>query len=174
MTLNARPGGEPAARRSWLEQQVGADKVPIDVTEKDLAPAKFAALSKRIVLAEIQDLLSQRNGVLGGDERLNYQTLFNFRYADGVEMVTAGGIISRAADQNLLERCRFAELQFVTDDAEFRIEVPDLSFREVREIDAKLPQLVVKDLEHLSISDTDISNYATLYRYFPSFAEAEL
>ena len=175
VTVNAHPErGTDEQRLEALRDRVGAGKVPHDVDPKRLAGWDLAALSRRIIAAEIERTLVERNGARPAADHLRYKQLFNFNYKDGARMMTTGGLVYDVGQECLVRRyCGFEQLDFVREGAEaYEIVVPNLTFREMRHIDRQLPvglgQAVVAP-----IKSKDIEAYRAIYRYFPRFVEAE-
>ena len=67
----------------------------------------------------------------------------------------------------------------------FKIIVPNLTYREIYALDVLLPYYIdiatgkinedtLKNISLPNLSSEDIINYAKVYRYFPTFAEATL
>jgi len=90
-------------------------------------------------------------------------------------MMTVGGLIFRTRDEGKVRRCRFEDLEFVRsgEDA-YRIEVPNLTFRELHHLESRLPLSGSGAKSIKSLSAEDIERYSRVYRYFPKFTEAEL
>lgn len=169
------PGTDMAAKRlNDLKSRLGKDRVPNTIEGSTLAKWGMASAYQQIIHNEIAATLSNRNGALSAEGRVAYQQLFNFRYADGVRMVTVGGIFLNAADRRALTAKHFKDLEFIrTDQTDYMIETPLLTLREIRYLDERLPRSA-PDVTHPSwIPETERRKYGRLYRYFPSFSEVE-
>jgi hypothetical protein len=108
--------------------------------------------------------------------KLQYHQLFNFRYSDGRQMMTVGGIFSPldADGKSNISHFGFKDLDFVQlDDASFEIEAPKLTLREIRDLNRALPCADLRTIP-VPIPDGDKQLYERIYRYFPTFTEAEL
>ena len=175
VSVNAHPdGGKDEKRLAALRGRVGADKVPHDVDAKRLGGWDLAALYRRIIKAEIESTLSGRNGARSPNAHLRYKQLFNFNYRDGARMLTTGGLVYDVGQEHLVGYCGFEQLDFVRDGADaYEIVVPNLTFREMRHVDAQLPPTSGQEL-HAPIEAEDLEAYKAIYRYFPRFVEAEL
>ena len=89
-------------------------------------------------------------------------------------MATVGGIIYDEGQEAVVNSCAFEQLDYCKGGMEpYQIRVPNLTLKELRHIDSKIP-LVENDKAELPIPPADIDRYLSLYRYFPLFAEAEL
>jgi hypothetical protein len=180
VTLPADPGPievnvDMAAKRlNDLVSRLGKDKVPKDILGSALAKWGMAMVYRRIIQNEVEQALHNRNGALSSEARTVYQQLFNFHYADGVKMVTAGGIFLDTADKRALRARHFKDLEFIRgSDDPYMIETPLLTQREIRYLDERLP----RSAPHVSrpdwIPEEERKKYGRVYRYFPSFSEVE-
>lgn len=176
VTVNARPDEFEGntARLPQLIQRVGEDKVPNGILERDLASWGSAAVARRIINNEIHAALRERNGTLPQPNQIEYRQLFNFRYADGAKMLTVGGLLYERAQQPNVEKCDFRSLDFVRLGASpCLIEVPNLTYKEIRHLNSQLPRTKRKRLTSPKVPSRDIKRYAATYRHFPHFAEME-
>jgi hypothetical protein len=90
-------------------------------------------------------------------------------------MLTTGGLIYDEGQSALVDQCSFGDLSFIRDeDDEYRIEVPCLTYKEIRALDEQLPTSGGHVLSLPSVKQSDIEKYEKIYRYFPAFAEANL
>jgi hypothetical protein len=150
---------------------LGAERVPHDLATKDLLGKGTGALFRRILLSEIDDALAARNAVLPAGQAVKYRQIFNFRYEDGVQMMTIGVVFYDAGQGVLLELCGFDELPFIRRDEEvFDIRIPKLTPIEVKRLERQLPLEGARTLERGPIPERDATQYARLYRYFPNIA----
>jgi len=172
------PGKEddPDKRVSWLKECLG-EKVPAGIRKKDLVGWGTAKVYRTIIDNEIRKTLSERNGTLPEERQIQYKQLFNFEYEDSkdAKMLTAGGLLYETRHGPLLEKSAVELLPFIRSDEEpFQIEVPNLTLHEIRHLDKFLPKTPAKRLRGCPIPEIDVNRYSNLYRYFPSFVEAEL
>lgn len=178
VTVDAQPGEDKEKgldRLQRLEQSVGRAKVPGGVRKKDLAKWGTATVSRRIIDNEVRQQLHARSGALPAARKVQYRQLFNFHYADGAKMLTVGGMIYENGQTDQVDRSAFENLAFIRDGIEpFLIEAPVLTYRELRHLDSQLPRDSDSVLDAPGVPDNDVENYRLLYRYFPTFAEAEL
>lgn len=92
-------------------------------------------------------------------------------------MLTVGGLLYNEAHIPLVDMCAFENLPFISlSNQYYLIEVPSLTMKEMRHLDKKLPSITQDALmeDNLSISAEDMRRYASIYRYFPAFAETNL
>ncbi len=178
VSTNVEPGSSdsPGTRLKNLKNKVGSDKVPIDIEDKSLRVWGTAIASQRILSNEIAQSLSIRNGLLSMEDKLHFFHLFNFHYKDGAKMLTMGGIVHDNQDRIAIQRCAFERLDFYRDqnDEPFLIEVPKLTHREIRHLDAQLPTEDPLSLDAPGIPPKQLRDYLQMYRYFPNYAEIDL
>ena len=179
VSVNSQPDIVPPEKKpeefrlKLLKRRLGKHKVPADLDPKKLAGWDIALLSRRIIDQQIRSTLLDRNGGLPTNARLRYKQLFNFHYRDGARMMTTGGLVYQVGQESIVNSCGFDQLDFVRQGEDpYEIVVPNLTFKEMRHIDAQLPA------QHMPVTapvgDDDITAYAAIYRYFPTFVEAEL
>lgn len=168
------PEERPAARLAKLRRLVGQDKVPVDVEGKGLTNWGLASVCHRIICNEIDETLSERNAGRFDAERFLYKQLFHFRYQDGARMLTTGGVVHDAGQDPQFAACSFDDLDFVrTGDGPYGISVPNLTYRELRHLDAQLPTDDEGKLHAPGVREADLRKYVATYRWFPHFTEAE-
>lgn len=186
LTMDVAPyklfdGSKDKSRYEQLLRNIGRNKIPPGVTEKDLDPQHFPKVCYEVVNNQIDQVMSIRNGVL--EIKLAYKQLFNFYYKDGSSpMLTVGGIIYSKNDENNISKCNFEKLDFIRTERKkykpYEIIVPKLTFREMRCLDRVLPiknlTSIKNNREILSIPRELRKQYSKIYRYFPNFVEAEI
>lgn len=160
-------------RLHQLIDDVGESRIPRGTEGKDLSKKDKPKVLRKIIDNEILEKMSIRNGVLPVEQKLHYQQLFNFVYEDGAQMLTVGGIIYLEEQKPLLDKCAFHDFSYVrTEEQSYTIKVPNLTFREIHYLNQHMP-LASEPLESF-IPDKEIAQYAQIYRYFPTFTEAEV
>ena len=180
ITVNAEPKpkkGEdiPGERFKTLVSKVGQARVPSEVRPKNLAKWGLAKVQCRIGTNEIQDVLNDRNAPIGSAQRLHYDQLFNFHYADGARMLTFGGLIANGADRSRFDPVGVRKLAYVrTSDDPYKIETPNLTLREIHFLDSRLPTTPSRIKDAGGLPASEVLKYRKIYRYFPSFSEVEI
>lgn len=160
-------------RLQKLVERVGEEKIP-DVGGKHLTQKGIAEVYRTIIKNEIDQTLNDRNGVLEKKHKIQYRQLFNFCYKDGAPMLTVGGLLYKEEQSKIVTECGIEDLSFVRAGTDpYLIEVPNLTYRELRYLDKYLP-LEENNEPKVPIPKKDVEKYARLYRYFPTFAEAEM
>lgn len=162
-----------------LKQMVGYERVPIDITGSDLNKKNLPSTYGKIILNEIVSALTSRNGPLEEAKKIQYEQVVNILYNDGTQMLTIGGVFYSGDDQDKFEKANFKELNFYSNNYEcFEIIAPNLTIKEIKYLDALLPDKIDKDgnvseeYKKVELPNDDIMNYAKIYRYYPTFAEA--
>jgi hypothetical protein len=121
------------------------------------------------------ETLSERNAIIPEGSKFKYGQLFNFHYSDGAKMLTLGGIFYNEGELKKVEKCRFFDSPFIKDGEDpYLIDVPNLTYREVRYLDTQLPSSNLDELKLPGIPNEEIKKYARNYRYFPNFSETEM
>lgn len=199
ITLRVEPGpeieedeyGVAKNRLERLEELLGKDKIPFQIIESyddgvpKLSPIKpkhldswgTAKVLREIVTNEIESTLVSRNSGIRKDLTLSYKQLFNFHYADGVKMLTVGGILFEDGQSHKVSSCAFERFPFISfDEKPYKIDIPFLTYRELRKLDSQLPNDDIEELKKVlpGVPEKDILSYLKIYRYFPTFAETEL
>jgi len=172
-------------RMEKLKEQVGLKRIPPGIKGIDLSKKNKSKVLRTIINREILDILLNRNGGLSNDEKIIYKQLFNFTYEDNAKMLTVGGILYETSQEKLYEECGLENLEYIrTNEDEYNIRIPSLTFREIKFLDKQIP-LLGKDGEKLDITKVDfgelkelpkedIESYIKIYRYFPNFIESEI
>jgi len=162
-------------RLRTLKHEVGEDKVPDDISGTDLAGWGTANVCRRIIFNEIEQILSTRNAGREEGNKLCYGQLFNFHYSDNAKMLTTGGLIYDEGQKNIVAQCGFTDLPFVSNgDEPYKIEAPNLTFKEIRHLDEQLPKEAGQVLSAPAVKPSDVEKYEKVYRFFPAFTEANL
>jgi len=174
VTVDAEPD-KLGSRVELLKKRVGEQKLPEGLSEAKLGGWDTANVSRRIIMNEIDATISDRNGVRQPGTKFVYKQLFNFHYADGAKMLTVGVLLYDEGQTDLVAKCGFEHLDFVkTGEEAYNIEVPSLTLKEIRHIDKQLPCEDLSQLDAPSIPPRDLERYAQIYRYFPTFVDAEI
>jgi hypothetical protein len=103
--------------------------------------------------------------------------LFNFKYKDNSPMITIGGIIAtKEVGDAVSKRVSELNLDYITADQQFVIDVPHLTVKEKLALDRMLPTALVPtiaDVEKLGfpLKQGQIDSYYKFYRFYPTFAE---
>jgi hypothetical protein len=190
VSVNAQPDGQPDDEtREKYKEETGksfdldeyrlhimkkrlTEKLPAGVTGADLRGQGVARVFRDVIHNAIMEQLSIRNALLPDKDKMHYRQLFHFRYKDGAQMLTVGGLLFRSADENVVEACDFETLPFIRNGTEhYNIKAPCLTAREIRHLNSQLPRKSLKSVRVPGVPAADIKEYADVYRFFPTFSE---
>ncbi len=170
-----------------LRKRVGREYLPADIERKNLGHKGNIPIIHEIVNDLINEVLITRNGVIPDKyDRFLYKQIFNFYYNDGTPMLTLGGILFKEKQKDIFKKANFNELGFTKPGkTPFIIEVPSLTYKEIRALDQLLPDKIDledgkvkkssgKSIKLPNLRKEDIIKYSKVYRYFPAFAETNL
>ena len=181
VTVNAEPVQlDPDVPRVLeLQNRLGRERVPPELTEEDLTQWGTARVYRRILTSHILETLAERNGGLSRENKFEFMQLFYFCYKDGSDrMLTVGGLVYEKGQSTNVAKCGFDLLSFVRDGHRRKtpclIDVPKLTYKEMRYLDRQLPRNKKGRLAVPKVPAADVKTYERIYRYFPTFAEAEL
>jgi len=140
----------------------------------------FSKKCQNIINTQIEKTIQDRNNT--SEDKIKYQQLFNFHYNDGAKMLTIGGIISDSSFDEIIPKCKFEELFFTSStDESFLIDTPNLTYREIKYLNKYISldiNKIPKDGSNKKIDSiiplNDIKKFHKIYRYFPTFTEANL
>jgi len=139
------------------------------VKKRDLAWKSLPRLFAKVLKSQFETSMTKRP-----DDVLFWQ-LFNFRYADGAQMLTVGGIIDVPEKEKQLQGSGIYDLNFIEAGEEPKlISVPPLTFREKESIDRQIDKGISLDKIDLKfeLRETLLKNYLDFYRHYPTFHEA--
>jgi hypothetical protein len=94
-------------------------------------------------------------------------------------MVTVGGLLYRKGQTPMVAKCDFDALSYVRTNhrpkcTPYEIEVPSLTYREIRHLNKQLPRTKRSRLSSPKVPTKDLKRYERIYRHFPHFAETEI
>ncbi|MBI2058411.1 MAG: hypothetical protein HYT87_01435 [Nitrospirae bacterium] len=190
VTVNAHPDAEPAKEdRETYEKETGktfdldeyrlriakellGGQLPAGTSGTDLRGQGLASVFRKVIDNVISEQISLRNSMLPLNEKVQYRQLFHFRYKDGAQMVTVGGIFFRAEEEQKFLECNFDTLPFIRASSDpCHIKAPCLTPKEIRHLNSQLPKISSGKLRVPGVPESDVKRYAEVYRYFPSFSE---
>lgn len=141
--------------------------VPFDISNQDFSSSNNHNTIKKMFTNHINKILLNRSKV---DITLEFTQLFNIVYQEnrGANMYTFGGVIhsetSEIVDLNL------SDFEFsILKDEPYRVELPNLTRREVELINSKIYTKEEELLEMKIISESDLRKYKKSYKYIPHF-----
>ncbi len=158
-----------------LSERVGSESVPHGVQVSDLAGWGTARVYRTILTNTILTTISNRSRALDEGQKLEYKQLVNFHYADGVKMLTVGGVIHSNEQTSTFQQGEFQSLKFHRPGEEaYKIEAPQLTYRELRYLDTQLPLDDCGGIDRKGIPLAHVERYSRVYRYYPTYADAEM
>ena len=104
----------------------------------------------------------------------NFYQFFNFKYADGIQMLTLGGIFTdESTCKKLVGHYKKADMSYINDGLRpFEISVPPLTPAEKMHLDQIVHKKAAKPIFEL---DAELlKNYKLFYRYYPTFSEIDM
>jgi hypothetical protein len=165
-----RPGQALHVMKKNLEH-----KMPVSLTEDDVEGWDAAVATRKIIMSQIMETISIRNYSRRNGNKFVFKQLFNFHYSDGARMLTFGGIFYEEGEHEKFLKCGFSRLPYVRETEEpYLIEVPSLTSREIRFMDAHLPTSNLEEIQVPGVKPEDIKKYSENYRFFPIFSETEM
>ena len=176
ITLNVEPPwtnvlGERAAQ---LREAVGADAVPTHIRHNaQLGGWKLGGVVRRLALEAIQEALNDRNGPLDPSSEMAFTQLFHFRHEDGAKMLTVGGVLHLAAEQQRIEDAFEDAPHLAKGEDPVEVRAPVLTPREILLLNQQLPDRTRKAVCP-GVPDSDVQAFTDFYRWYPTFRAVEL
>ena len=156
-----------------FRKEFGDERTPPHLSVLDLTGWNVARTSRVALRQEIEEALLSRNVDIPEVERLEFQQVAAFEYADGAKMTTIVGILVNGSEKTMFEACGYDELEYFRDGVDaVRIRVPNLTPKEMRHLDSLLPGLPDKE-ELAPLPPADAAYYGRFYRYLPNYASFE-
>jgi hypothetical protein len=135
-------------------------------TTADYDDASLPHAFASALLNAMHDEVSQRDG-------LDFFQLFNFRYRDGAQMLSVGGIIDRPERLNELSRTSFMEWPHLNQSTTpTQILVPPLTPLERLWLDRHVTAADPGEPPPFELDDDYLKHFATYGRYYPQYFEA--
>lgn len=165
---------------TFLTGLLGVDRYPRKYLGKKITSKLYLDILYECIINQINLIIQRRNGM--ERTKVSFHQTIHFVYQDGIRMLTIGGFLFEAEkEQAKLEKMQTCELPFYRHSNDsFVIQCPMLSLKEIQELNSHLPCKPMDErtgtfedafLNNFHIDRKDINCYASLYRYFPNFAE---
>jgi hypothetical protein len=153
-----------------LRKALGEDRIPFDLKPNSLFGPGTGRLFRSIIVQEIEETLRARNIGIHPGQHMRCRQILNFRYEDGVKMMTVAFVLYDAGQQQIFDLCGFEDLAFYrAGEDTFDIAIPKLTTREIRRLEGQMPS-ETEQLRLGAIPPKDADQYASIYRYFPNVA----
>lgn len=163
VTVNAKPKAEEDERLADLEARVGAERIPMEVTDdKDLDGAGMSDAQREILARELDAGLRKRNDSTG------FRQLVDIQYRDTTRMQTWGGVFVDPDREDAFQAAEFRSLSQVRTEGEkaLVINVPILTAREVLKLEYEMERgKSPPELGWLKASEE--RSFADLHRWYP-------
>jgi hypothetical protein len=179
ITVQCHPTGydvdAPRRNIDSLAEEIGFDRIDPTLDDTSLVGWNAAGLFRRIILNEVAVALQNVNDVRSPAQKMHFEQILHFHYKDGAQMLTVGGVLFDAGQRGLFDLCGFEGLDFVRrGDEFFKIDIPKLTRKEIRSLDAQMPLTDETALLCGTIPERDARQHMKIYRYFPHFVAADL
>jgi hypothetical protein len=176
MTCNKQLKSEKTGEIYQVEEfkEKFGSKVPFDIKSKNFSGEENHKTIRKMLLIHIENIIKGRNR---NNENIKFQQLYNIIYQEnrGAKMFTFGGIITEKETE--FSTLNLSDLLFIrTDDNIYRIEVPNITFKEEVYInqhvgnDQKIDELKGKNI----IDENDIDKYIAIYKFLPNFFDVRI
>lgn len=163
--------GAPAAIERFTAI-FGRNRIPDGTAEDELSGWAYGALSRGVLLREIEEQLAVRNA--DGQLDLRFKLICEIEYDDNAKMTTFVGVFYSGQAEEALRNCHFETLDFLNEGGKpIRIEVPKLTTREFRRLESQLPLSPASQLQLGTIPPGEVKNFPNMYRYLPNFGVLE-
>jgi hypothetical protein len=129
-----------------------------------LTPNAFPRFLAEVLRAQFFEEVSKRPG-------LKFFQLFNFKYADGAQMLSLGGVIGDKVVEAQLRKSGIYNLDFIERGSDPRvISVPPLTIREKQWLDRNLKVRKVAKVA-FELESGMLDNFKKYYRHYPTYYE---
>ncbi len=163
---NLPPGERQTAWLGHFERECSIYFNP-ELNQKDFASMHIWKRTTEVVDAAIQFGIQSR-------EKLIFEPLFSFQYADGHKMLTLGGMIADEGNRNTLRKIDWDQLPFIRRnfcESPFTIECPVLTRKEKLYLDSEMPCESDWFPQDFLLSQEELDQYKKVHKYYPSYAE---
>lgn len=140
------------------------------VARSDLSQNELPRVLVRAIEGKIQEVFSRRTA-------MEFLRIFNFKYADGAQMFTYGGIVCNLSLKNGLSQVDWTHWDGVEIGREPRnITVPPLTHKEKQWLDAHMRKKDRKVSRQMpfELKDSARDAYLRYYRHYPTYADSLL
>lgn len=168
-------------RLNKLIERVGKERLPNEIMEQNMNTKNLSNITYQMIKRQIATSLLNRNGKK--KDFVEYRQIFNFSYKDNATILTVGGILFDKSQKEAVRKMGFNKLPFYCDkDESYKIQCPNLTFREIKALDKLLPSVLERkgprfindNFNKIPLNVNDIEKYAKVYRYYPTFTDANI
>ncbi len=192
LSLNVRPhrykslkeelkddtGSHQELLKRKLETLVERHFVPSSIPSQGLNKATtITEIIRQILVNKITNKLNLINAALAEQDQWEFKQIFNFLYSDGAEMATWGWVFYKNSDNLKYNTCDFSSSEFYSSNEKIcEIKIPNFTIKEINKLLECMPLKIPIDRERLPIDiylEHDILEFAKIYKYYPSFVNAD-
>jgi len=135
-----------------------------NIIARNTMPVFFA----KILRSKIAEESAKREG-------LRFFQLFNYKYADGAQMVTVGGILVDEEMERKVQDSGVCNLELTEQGGEpKKISVPPLTVREKQWLDQNLRKSLTVSSLAFELQSESLETYKKYYRHYPTYYETLL
>jgi hypothetical protein len=174
---------EKEFRFKELISRLDEQYLPPWAADENLSTSRLPEAYHYALTGVVNETLNALNG--SSTDPIQAEQLINIRYKDNAEMMTIGWLLTTPSLAASRDSARFGDLGFISRSVTpFKIQVPPLTFKEINWLDSILHTDIDGNGKlkaggsNLRVAPTLpqklVSQYVTIYRYFPTFAEAVL
>jgi hypothetical protein len=158
-----------------FRNKVGEFRVRADLDVRSLQGWGTAQEYYTVLTDEIQHHFHTRNNTKPAGSKRQFKQIMHFQYADGAKMMTLGGVVHDGGQQVIFDSCGFqSEAAYRPSDVALRIEIPELTYTEMRLLARNLKNPDEEQLANAGLSLAHLNQYRSLHPFFPAFTESEL
>lgn len=162
-------------QKKQFKKQIDVEELPENIRGTNLVGDQMAFTCQQLILDCVEDTLRNRNGMKSTQNKIRFKALLNFIYKDGARMLTVGVLFYREGDKNVVNECKFENLDYVKEPEELvEIKVPVVTPKERQFLNERLPTGKSNEALEIGLLPEEINSYSRFYRYSPYFAEIEL
>lgn len=159
-----------------LRAMVGVEVVDPSLKHEDLQGWSAAKVYRRIIASAIEGALASFNSLEASPQLFRrWRQVLNIEYKDGARMLTVGGIVYEARQEELYRSGAFEKLIFYRDAKDpYRIEVPRLTLKEMAHLENVVMHPPEEVLNPSWLTAKERRYYIQLYRYLANFVPVEM
>jgi hypothetical protein len=158
-----------AGRRDLMQDTLG--DYAASVTVEDTETNNFSDAVDKVLRVALQNIFATRAPI-------GFRELFRVQYADGLEMVTIGGIISEIATGSAIKNSlmRKAPFLYPSDGSRYKIGKFDFTEKERALFDLAVTSgrknsREINTLRRMGFKDAEMDRYREVLRYYPRYIE---
>ena len=172
VTVNCESGNNPRAETDLIRKLLDRSRIPTGFSARNLKGWDYAKFIRSTLTAELEAEISVRNKGKAPKDRLLFRQFMFFTYRDNARMCTLGWVFDTENGNNILESSKLDELEaYRPGEDHFLIKPPVITPVETRHVNRQLPSVAGTELTCPGLSESELKEYAKLYRHYPVFYE---